>query len=374
MTVDPRAAQIAAAYGRLVAMEVAEELVRIAERLGAEPFDLANLIHFESGWNPAARNTKSDASGLIQFIPSTAAKLGTTTSKIRAMPALQQLALVEAYLRAAAAGRALRPAYRLYMAVFYPAAMDWPEGTAFPASVQRANPGIKTPADYVRKATAKGKLPSTTAQAVAAAQVRYGRCWSSANPEAGSAAAPIHPDAPCFTAAELGADKADAAAKVRLAELAIRLQQIRDLVGPLRVNSGFRTADHNAKIGGSATSVHLLGLGVDVSPQAVTNRELAALLFSMRSSIPFDQVIWYDNTTHVHLGLRGSNGGVRSEFLQATKASELAGLGAAAGGKTTYRAWAPTPDEQDAVAQKYLALPHRAATDLEEPRILPRLA
>jgi hypothetical protein len=45
----------------------------------------------------------------------------------------------------------------LYMGVFYPAYRNKPAKTPFPAHVQAANPGIKTPADYiawVRKRTA----------------------------------------------------------------------------------------------------------------------------------------------------------------------------------------------------------------------------
>lgn len=37
----------------------------------------------------------------------------------------------------------------LYMAVFYPAARNWPLNQQFPDSVQKVNPGIKTVQDYV---------------------------------------------------------------------------------------------------------------------------------------------------------------------------------------------------------------------------------
>jgi soluble lytic murein transglycosylase-like protein len=37
----------------------------------------------------------------------------------------------------------------LYMAVFYPAYRRKPVTTAFPSNVQKANPGIKTPQDYI---------------------------------------------------------------------------------------------------------------------------------------------------------------------------------------------------------------------------------
>lgn len=34
--------------------------------------------------------------------------------------------------------------------------------------------------------------------------------------------------------------------------------------GPITINSGYRSADHNRSVGGSATSLHLQGLAVDI--------------------------------------------------------------------------------------------------------------
>jgi len=130
----------------------------VAQRIGAQPFDLANLINFESGWNPQAVNKRSGATGLIQFMPSTARGLGTTTAAIKAMSALEQMPLVERYLRPYAR-KGLHTAERLYMAVFYPAAISWPRGRRFSATVQRYNPGIATPSDYVRMANRRARLP-----------------------------------------------------------------------------------------------------------------------------------------------------------------------------------------------------------------------
>ncbi len=52
--------------------------------------ELARVIEVESGWNPTAMNMVSSASGLIQFMPSTAKKLGTTVEAIREMTRLEQ--------------------------------------------------------------------------------------------------------------------------------------------------------------------------------------------------------------------------------------------------------------------------------------------
>lgn len=45
------------------------------------------------------------------------------------------------------------------------------------------------------------------------------------------------------------------------------LQELRDLINaPLTINSGFRCVTHNARVGGSPTSQHLLGRAADIRP------------------------------------------------------------------------------------------------------------
>lgn len=67
------------------------------------------------------------------------------------------------------------------------------------------------------------------------------------------------------------------------------LEPARDLVGPLRVNSGYRCHGLNAAIGGSPTSAHMDGLAADVVPAGT------ALVLAMEriaaSEIPYDQLI-----------------------------------------------------------------------------------
>lgn len=145
---------IAAAYPRMASY--ASEIVSVSERLGIDPHTLANLINFESGGNVKAINPTSGASGLIQFMPSTARRLGTTVEAIRQMSPAQQMVYVEKYLRPYK-GKFTSPA-AVYMSVFYPVAMTWPLTKEFPANVQKANPGIKTPADYARLVERRAKL------------------------------------------------------------------------------------------------------------------------------------------------------------------------------------------------------------------------
>lgn len=158
---DSRASAIAGAYsGRKgMSLEVAAAMVAVADRLGADAYDLANLINFESGWNPQAVNPTSNATGLIQFMPKTAANLGTTTDALYQLSALQQMPWVERYL-SPYRGK-LGTVQGLYMAVFYPKAMTWSLDTPMPEIVRKANPGINTVGDYVRLANKRARLPSS---------------------------------------------------------------------------------------------------------------------------------------------------------------------------------------------------------------------
>lgn len=122
----------------------------IASRIGASPDDLYRLIQFESKWNPTAKNPLSSARGLLQFTDSTAKSLGYKNSVdlVNKNPTVNdQLFVVEKYLSRYAPFTGKQS---LYMAVFYPAARNWNQAQAFPAAVQSVNPGIRTPADYMR--------------------------------------------------------------------------------------------------------------------------------------------------------------------------------------------------------------------------------
>jgi hypothetical protein len=147
------AAEIVRAYPG--ARDVGHAVVALGRRLGVDPAWIANVIQFESRWNPQAVNRFSGASGLIQFMPSTAKGLGTTVEEIRRMTAAQQWQYVTAYF-SRFAGR-LRSQQDVFMAVFYPAAIGKPD-YRFSAKVAAVNPGIFTAADYARKALRVARL------------------------------------------------------------------------------------------------------------------------------------------------------------------------------------------------------------------------
>lgn len=71
----------------------------MADRLGTRPEYLMAVMSFESGgsFSSSAVNSRSGATGLIQFLPGTAQGLGTTTDALSRMSAVEQLQYVEKY-------------------------------------------------------------------------------------------------------------------------------------------------------------------------------------------------------------------------------------------------------------------------------------
>lgn len=61
--------------------------------------------------------------------------------------------------------------------------------------------------------------------------------------------------------------------------LARYLDRVRDEYGyPIKVNSGFRSAEVNAKVGGAKNSAHLEGLAADIVPAYITQKTMGNLL------------------------------------------------------------------------------------------------
>jgi AraC-like DNA-binding protein len=96
-----------------------KKLEKVAGALGVSSKDLMAIFKQESGVNPAAVNATSGATGLIQFMPDTASRLGTSTSELKSMTAVEQLDYVYKYFKMVG----VKPGMGLgdlYMAVFMP--------------------------------------------------------------------------------------------------------------------------------------------------------------------------------------------------------------------------------------------------------------
>lgn len=70
------------------------------------------------------------------------------------------------------------------------------------------------------------------------------------------------------------------------------LDPLRAKVGKIRINSGYRTPEHNAKVGGSITSQHIKGEAVDISPLEMDIDNVFALIIR---EFKYDQVILEKN-------------------------------------------------------------------------------
>lgn len=59
--------------------------------------------------------------------------------------------------------------------------------------------------------------------------------------------------------------------------IAERAQVLRDLVGPLRVVSGYRSPEHNKRIGGAKRSKHMTASALDLHSATFSSAQLGAL-------------------------------------------------------------------------------------------------
>lgn len=102
-----------------------KKLEKVASALGVKSNDLLAIMKQESGVNPQAVNPTSNARGLIQFMPDTARRLGTTVDDIYKMDGVQQLDYVYKYFKMTGVGNGTLG--DLYMAVFMPKYIGYPD-------------------------------------------------------------------------------------------------------------------------------------------------------------------------------------------------------------------------------------------------------
>ena len=118
----------------------------ISKSLNINPNWLLLVMWKESRINPKALNKDGGASGLIQFIPSTAKGLGTTIEDIRNMDAIEQLDYVYKYFKPFI-GK-LNSAQDLYLVTFLPVALGKEDDFVLqakglsPEKIASSNPAI----------------------------------------------------------------------------------------------------------------------------------------------------------------------------------------------------------------------------------------
>lgn len=173
--------KVPVALQREFSIKVAAVAKLLGGKLADNPQWLMQVFKSESGVNPAARNTafpfykdgKLDgyATGLIQFIPSTARGLGTTTEALEKMGYLRQLDYVYLYLKKFTGE--LNSYADLYLVIFFPAAVGQGNNDSYVfetkhisrSAVARSNPGIDLNKDgKITMGEFKGYLRKTVPQ------------------------------------------------------------------------------------------------------------------------------------------------------------------------------------------------------------------
>ena len=119
-------ADVEIAWGKKVGAQFKRRVIEIAAEFGIDPNYLMAAMAFESArtFSPSIENPYSGAVGLIQFMPSTARGLGTSTAALKRMTALAQLDYVRRYFLPYK-GR-LKDLNDLYMAILWPRAIGRP--------------------------------------------------------------------------------------------------------------------------------------------------------------------------------------------------------------------------------------------------------
>lgn len=108
-----------------VKRSIVEELNKLANKLQSEGYSIKHewlifTIHSESRGKAWIRNTHSDATGIIQWLPSTARALGTSVRKLRKMSVVEQIPYIEKYLKVNGILQHIESYSDLYLGVFSP--------------------------------------------------------------------------------------------------------------------------------------------------------------------------------------------------------------------------------------------------------------
>lgn len=92
-----------------------------------------------------------------------------------------------------------------------------------------------------------------------------------------------------------------------LLDLAKNLQVLRDEVKkPIKITSGYRPAQHNAKIGGVKSSRHITGEAADFKIDGMTPKEVAAVIEKLIAAGKMEQGGIGTYSTWTHYDIRGT--------------------------------------------------------------------
>lgn len=148
------------AWGKqLSKLGLVDALLDAAEWIQVDPSWLAAVIRHESRFSPTVVNSRSGATGLIQWMPPTARRgdralqaAGVAYSRLPSLSAVEQMALVKKDL-----GRwrgKIHSLEDLYMTIFWPVAVGKPDSYIIQkagGAVSKANPGAAKAGEDVTK-------------------------------------------------------------------------------------------------------------------------------------------------------------------------------------------------------------------------------
>lgn len=97
----------------------------------------------------------------------------------------------------------------------------------------------------------------------------------------------------------------DGADEVKIdTKLVSYLEKIRTYFGkPTVINSGYRTPEHNAKVGGVKDSYHVKGMAADICVQGVASKDVALYAESLK----IGGIGWYEKQNFVHIDTRSGS-------------------------------------------------------------------
>jgi len=130
------------------------KLIQTAANIKVNPNFLSAVIDWETAgtFSPSIQNPISNATGLIQFMPTTAAILGTTISALKNMSGVEQLNYVEKYFDLPYNKNKVKANFTdFYLIIFYPAANGKPSNYIFPTIVYNQNPAFHNSKGYFTK-------------------------------------------------------------------------------------------------------------------------------------------------------------------------------------------------------------------------------
>jgi murein DD-endopeptidase MepM/ murein hydrolase activator NlpD len=97
----------------------AKKIAQVASKIGIPAVWLVDIMAHESaGFQTAISNDKTMATGLIQFMPETAASLGTSVAALKNMDKLRQLDYVEKYFRVNGFSKRMKNIYAVLQAIW----------------------------------------------------------------------------------------------------------------------------------------------------------------------------------------------------------------------------------------------------------------